>query len=296
MLTYPDRQKFAQIRAQWELAQPLSSSPLTMAGRKERAIGHVPSTTDAANAGPSKFRRKLSYGLSFISNPRTQRKTTPGRPVPGAGDVSLHNNSIEKANTVERFGEPNNTLSPIPSPTKVTSAPSQLSATQSLNLNSEAEIGRCNNLTTTPNPLPRSLTMSFIPRPIKDECDSPAIQTASSSTAHPPPFSLSAPCPPARPPPTKIPNPSPPQDDTLRRNSPRQYIRQNSTQQEKHIATGVALAGTSPSPSKASVRSYTAPNLHKIYRPPQSSLMAPRKSTIKRKPTVSPTGKHRMLA
>jgi hypothetical protein len=41
------------------------------------------------------------------------------------------------------------------------------------------------------------------------------------------------------------------------------------------------------------VRSHTTPNLHKGYRPQQSSFMVPRKPTLKSMPTTSPTGKCR---
>jgi len=289
MLTYPDREKFAQIRAQWELAQPLSNSPHMMAGRKERATGHVSSTTDEPNAASSKFRRKLSHGFSFISNTRTQRRTTPGRQAQLTGDLK-HDNTVERVETVEGSGGPDGALSPDATG-PFTSPP------QPLEPNSDMERSQSNNHTTTPNPLARSLTMSHIPRPVKEECNSPAMQMTSSSTSVPPPSSLGASSPPVRGLPTKIPTPSPPQADTRRRASPRQYVRQYSTQQEKHIAAGAAFAGAaSQSPSKASVRSYTTPNLHQGYRSSQPSFMVPGKSTMKSRPMGSPTGKHTMFS
>lgn len=281
MLTYPDREKFAQIRAQWELAQPLSNNPRAMVDHKERPTGHAPSTSDTPNAGSSKFRRKLSYGLSFISN--TQRRTTPGRQALGT-PLNLHNNTHSQMDPVKGLEWRTGALTPVPSPPNGPSPLHRPSPGQTVGTESEKHM-------TAPNPLPRSLTMSFIPRPIKDECDTPDMKMASISR-NDPPTSASTPGPPARVPPTKIPTPSPPRDDMQRHISPRQYVRQYSTQQQKHIAAGAAFAGaSSQSPSKASVRSYTAPNLHKGYKSAQPAFMVPRKATVNTRPAGSSPGK-----
>lgn len=79
MLTYPDRQRFEQIRAQWETAQPSDEGQADMAGWRDKPTPRPPACVDSHENGGSKFRRKLSNGFSRITNPLSQRKVTPDR-------------------------------------------------------------------------------------------------------------------------------------------------------------------------------------------------------------------------
>ncbi|KAF2791487.1 hypothetical protein K505DRAFT_248859 [Melanomma pulvis-pyrius CBS 109.77] len=284
MLTYSDRQKFEQIRARWETAQPTAGRPQGMAGRKEKPAAHQPLNTDTTSGGGSKFRRKLSHGLSFISNPLSQRKTTPGRLqlgrqslAPGGPSIAINTNRIVEPRESDRLLSPirdsrsfdDSRGSSVPGPTSKNDA--------SANKNTDPD--------TTPKPLPRSRTMSFIPRPNRRTSESSIVESESTPKLHSPPFALDSQ---TRTISSKIPTPPATQ---RRRSSPRQYTPQHTTQQAKHIAAGMAFAGAGPSsPSKASVRSYTTPNLiHRKPSPQARGFMMPRKSVLQHKHSGPPS-------
>lgn len=269
MLTYPNRQKFEQIRAQWETAQ--SPGDQKMVGRKEKQIVNQ-SVHSERNGGGSKFRRKLSHGLSFISNPLSQRKTTPGRQTLQDQPFGLSSNTIHSATTAS-LPPSNNPLSPERDsyPLDRTNGPS-VRHTPSTNNDDTAQIV---DPDATPKPLPHSRTMSFIPRPTRSnselsmaEPDSSEAKSCITNLAVDSQVGTA---------PTKIPSPSPPRNG-FRRASPRQYKHFHTIQQEKHIAAGAAFAAASAqSPSKASIRSYTTPNLVKGTAVSQPHFMMPRK-------------------
>ncbi|KAF2687426.1 hypothetical protein K458DRAFT_362190 [Lentithecium fluviatile CBS 122367] len=235
MLSYPDRQKFDQIRSQWEAAQPASETPSTMVGRRDKSIAHPPIPSDS-NAGPSKFRRKLSHGLPTSRNRGSQSST----------------------------GSPRQRTTP----SDTTGTPKSLDPDA------------------TPKPLPRSRTMSFIPRPSRSGSASSAVDSEAIDNTAALNVVLDHG---ARVTPTKIPTPSPP-DSKRRRSSPRQYVNTLTAQQAKHVAAGSVFAkALTESPSKGSVRSYTTPNLMKRARSPQpTSFMVPRKLTARNSATGIP--------
>jgi hypothetical protein len=274
MLTYGSgqKQKFDKIRARWETAQPPSTQPYTMAGPKEKPAAHQPLNTVHINGGGSKFRRKLSHGLSLISVPLSQRKTTPSRlplaPValPVVADNSDYTSSDRRIFPIYEstsFGH----LRPSPVQNATTNKPNDPNDA-------------------TPKPLPRSQTLSYIPRPSR---------TASRSTV-PDSEGISKPCSPqvtfapqSGASPSKIPSPP----ATKRRlSSPRQYLPPQTALQSKRISAGMvcAPARTSTpteiqsSPPKVSVRSYTTPNLMKRKTSPrQGSFIMSQNSTLHHK-------------
>lgn len=267
MLSYSDRHRFEEIRSRWEAAQILSDSNQShMVGRKEKSA--VVDSDDTTNA--SKFRRKLSHGLSFIS--LTQRRTTPVRPL-------LPQNNLATAVDV-----------PDPQPHKSTRLLSPMQAlpvrsspvVQKLASSNNVSLQRSGDPDTTPKQLPRSRTMSFIPRPSRSESRSYGIDTDQSSTAYAPTFTVEDE---ARATPSKI--PSPELTTQIRRKlSPRQYQKALTAQQEKHVAAGNAFARSQvQSLSKPSpVRSYTTPNLVAKESNPSYSVhfMSPRRSQQQR--------------
>lgn len=314
MLTYPDRQKFAEIRAQWERAQPLNSSPASMVGRKEkaaaqqtlntraaaqqntntRAAAQRPPSGEIAKGAGSNFRRKLSHGLSFISHPLAQRRVTPGR-QPSGRQALGESGTTNRVNITAAPRNPDIELSPLLDSTARTSvdeakAPgSPAMSFQSASDSSDATINQSSALDATPKALPRSRTMSFIPRPARSASESSSREVAESPTPRTTAFTLD-PQARATATPTKIPSPSPPHKGPRRRSSPRQYTN-HTTQQEKHIAAGAAFAGVaSHSPGKSPIKSYTTSNLLNGSRPPQPGFMIPRKSSMMSKPSGTPPG------
>ena len=284
MLTYPDRQKFEQIRARWETAQPGEERPAEMVGWRDRTAAQQPANVESQENGSSKFRRKLSHGLAFISNPLSQRKTTPGRhqvkrlslavTEPSVSDVTSANSTCDALISPPRKSTP--TQSPEDSPTReaVVDASPQSAETNA-----------------TPKPLPRSRTLSFIPLPVRAESDTFASDVEGAVKSH----SLAVmPPPEPEPVPSKIPTPSPPLPER-RRSSPRQYLHQHASyhasQQIKHIAAAHAFAAAnngSPGRPLQPLRSRTTPNLMKVPNAPQQAgFMAPRRPGPKR-PIVSP--------
>jgi hypothetical protein len=275
MLSYPDRRNFERIRSQWEAAQPISEEPSIMVGRREKSIAQPPLPSDPSS-GPSRFRRKLSQGLSLISNPLSQRKVTPARQTSGS---SLPAN--RRATPVEAplHREPDRPLSPIRDSPSSNGSPRQRTTPNDIK-----STGKSLDPDATPKPLPRPRTMSFIPRPSGSGSVSSVGGPELTESTHTLTVTLKQD---ARGTPTKIPTPSP-HSPRRRRSSPRQYVNALTTQQAKHVAAGNAFAGSSTeSSSGGSVRSYTTPNLRKrAYSPQPKRFMAPRKSTAR----ISTTG------
>ncbi|KAF2660489.1 hypothetical protein K491DRAFT_60967 [Lophiostoma macrostomum CBS 122681] len=246
-----------------------------MVPRKDKQTTQ-PLNAEQSNGGTSRFRRKLSHGLSFISNPLSQRKTLPsGGP--------LESQMPEPPTRVRAFTTSDvkdNLRSPIYD--SVTPVEAKGDVRHHTPITSDANRSESEDPDATPKPLPRSRTMSFIPRPARSgsessagDIDSPrlpalTIEEAASNT------------------PTKIPTPSPPPDGP-RRPSSRRYTHQYTSQQAKHIAAGAAFAGSGgQSPSKASVRSHTTPNLVQGPIPTQRTFMMPRKPAIQNKASSPP--------
>ncbi|KAF2280143.1 uncharacterized protein EI97DRAFT_112322 [Westerdykella ornata] len=239
-----------------------------MAGRKDKHAGQQAPKPGEPHAGGSNIRRKLSYGFSLISNSLGQRKVTAGR-GPRSGEeqhsASLHQN-------IDRQGDDSRSLL----------SPPFVSSSQPL-LGSLSPNKRVNSQVTdpelTPKPLPRSRTVSHIPRP--PVSDSAAFTSKMSSTE--PDRHSSSRDSSVRVSATKIPTPSPPPGNPRRLASPRQCTSaQHTVQQEKHIAAGAAFAGLSAKPALSTTsRSYTTPNLRKTSIPVGQSFMMPRKSAMK---------------
>lgn len=259
MLSYPDRHRFQEIRSKWEAAQVVSDCEhINMVGRKEKPAAHRPLNHDE-DASASKFRRKLSQGLSLISHPLSQRRTTPVRPSP------LSNGGTKFTHT-PRPQESASRKSSIRDPS-IDGSSSVRFTTPKIgdNLEMGSDIGAI------PKPLPRSRTMSFIPRPREIVSESSTNDIESANTQRP---STSYRESNAQSRPSKIPSPVP-QNPTPRRVSPRQHTPTLTAQQAKYVAAGGAFAGCNDqSPSKTSARSYTTPNLNAV-RP--SDFMSQRK-------------------
>lgn len=244
MLSYPDRRRFEEIRSRWEAAQVVNSdTQLRMVGRKEKPAIQPLNGDESTNT--SKFRRKLSQGLSLIS--LSQRKTTPVRPL-------LPSNDLSSFVDVPHPHESTRLLSPIRDPS------SYGVSVRKVTLEKPMSPQRDLNAEAMPKQLPRSRTMSFIPRPSRNHLVSPVVET--DPTRRPSlPYTLDEETCVT---PTKIPSP----DSTApaqRNSSPRQYNSSLIIQQERQITTGNAFVGMEDqSPSKPSpVRSYTTPNLVK---------------------------------
>jgi hypothetical protein len=298
MLTYPDRHKFEQIRAQWETAGPSEDRAAAMVGWREKPTAHQLVSGEPQEHSGSKFRRKLSYGFSFISNPLSQRKTTPGRhPVnvpslavtkPSATDITTTNPPCEAV------------LSPvrISTPLNHSNGATETFATTPL----RRPLPKSADTDITPQPLPRSRTLSFIPLPVRVEPKSFAADVEGAVKSH----SLAA-MPQSEPVsvPSKIPTPSPPSLEP-RRASPRQHVHQHvhqhvsyrASQQIKHIATAHALAAAnngSPVKHPHQLRSRTTPNLVKTANASHSArYMAPRRPGPKMS-VVSPIAQRPLL-
>jgi hypothetical protein len=271
MLTYPDRQKFDRIRAQWEAPRTPNNRSSKMVARKDRQVTQ-PLNAEQPTGSGSRFRRKLSHGLSFISNPLSQRKTlTGGEPLA----VPMREPTTRmRALTTSAVND--KLRLPIYEHTTTKEEVRQRTPSRPDVKRSESE-----DPDATPKPLPRSRTMSFIPRPARGGSESSTMEIDS---PWPPAFIVEEA---ASVTPTKIPTPSPPPDNP-RRPSPRNYTHHYTTQQAKHIAAGAAFAGSNgQSPSKASVRSYTTPNLVQGPKRTQRTFMMPRKPAAQNK-SVSP--------
>ncbi|PVI06181.1 hypothetical protein DM02DRAFT_724592 [Periconia macrospinosa] len=267
MLSYPDRQKFQQVRARWEAAQV---TPSKMVGRREKSVAHQPLLNDE-NAGPGRFRRKLSDGLSFIVNPLSQRKP----PQPQQNKNSHLPTTNQPATKVHG---PSQTLA-SPKPFGGGSAILQKSSTQyrlgkSYN---EASEGTGSDSNTTPKPLPRSHTMSFIPRPSRRESGS---STTGSDTGTVRRIPICSPDQNTRLPPSKIPTPSP--TATIRRDTSVQKPARNNTASDiqKDVAYDTCVAPTNQPHSSVSIWSYTTPILKTGECPPPSLRKPAKNSTM----------------
>lgn len=259
MLSYPDRHRFEEIRSQWEAAQVGNGdTQLRMVGRKEKPTAQLLSGDESTNA--SKFRRKLSQGLSLIS--LSQRKTTPVRP-------SLPSTDLSSPTDVPHPRESTRLLSPMRNLSScgvsVHDLTQEKTGTPPRDLIPDA----------VHKQLPRSRTMSFIPRPSQTEFASPVL---GSEPAHKSGLSYTL---------EEEPCVTPTQDPlsdvaTFPRQSPssRRYVF-GLTTQEENTSVEHAVGGVKDhSPSKPSpMRSYTTPNLARTaHSHVAGSLTSPRRS------------------
>jgi hypothetical protein len=269
MLTRPDRQKFEQIRARWEAAQQDEEETTNMVGRK---VPQQPVNGDAHASGGSKFRRTLSHGLALISNPLSQRKTTPGRqPAHNPVLAVVAPPEIGFARQYDALPSPTCNPSPVDISTSVDTGPTSL--------HHESPI-KSPFLAETPKTLPRSRTTSFLPRPVKFESDTSATDLARTTRLQSPPTTTDHEL---RTIPSKIPTPSPPLSER-RGSSPRQYLPRHTILQATHALAGHVFAGAGAgSPSKTTMRSHTTPSLVKAANLLQApNYMAPRNTAPKR--------------
>jgi hypothetical protein len=248
MLMHPDRQKFEQIRAHWEAALQHEDQSANMGGRK---VSQQPTGAEAQQDGTSKFRRTLSNGLAFISNPLSQRKTTPGQqPAHNSGQAvtaAATNVSTRRAGAV-------NTPSRDPMSVKRINTSVRKTETVTNPENPSAE------LDATPKALPQSHTTSLLPRPVRSGSSTSVHDKEKTSR-----FQPLAPVidPKLRATPSRIPTPSPPLSER-RVSSPRQYLPHHTPMQQRYIAAGGAFAGNrAGSLSTLAGRSRTTPNLAK---------------------------------
>ena len=273
MLTPPERQTFEQIRARWEAAQPSEQQSANMVGRK---VSQQSAGGEAHDSAGSKFRRKLSHGLASISNTWSARKTTPSRqPVihPPLAVTAPSPTAISR-----QYDAP---LSPTPKPASERSIGSPTKTVAPVDRESPT---KRDDPDATPK-VPRSRTTSFLPRPVKLDSEASVTDLARAARVISPPLVTN---PNLRAMPSKIPTPSPPLSQR-RVSSPRQHISHYTSVGEKHVAVGFAFARKSTgSPSNASARSRTTPNLVKAVNISQpANFMAPRRPGVRR-PLTSP--------
>ena len=222
--------------------------------------------------GGSKFRRKLSYGLAFLS----QRKTTPGRVQ--ASKLSLGVTTV----TGHQSDGP---LSPTRSSKNFAQAADLTTHTPTRALTESPESAA------TPKALPRSQTTSFIPRPVRSNSDA---SLAGSEKTVKLQVSATMVVPKARTAPSKIPSPSPPLSER-RVSSPRQYLPNHASPNVKPMAAFQFAPSSAGSPSKIAARSRTTPNLVKAVTSPQpATSTAPRRTGYK-KPSASPAAQKPLL-
>ncbi|KAL6704343.1 hypothetical protein ACN47E_008299 [Coniothyrium glycines] len=248
MLTYPDRQRFEQIKARWETGIAGEEDPDEMVGRRVKQAAGQP---DDSNGG-SKFRRKLSHGLALISSPLLQRKVTPGRfqanipalAVTAAGDAST--------STVRLLDNP------VPSPSSVPSPSATIRGVQSdVDPPPDGGINKAVDPDRTPRPLPRSRTLSFIPRPVRTASGSFSIHNDQVTSSGPPIVSSRT----HDAMPSKIPSPSPPLCER-RVITPRQYHPAHTPHNVEDAAlVNTGAASKEDSPKRIAIRSRTTPNL-----------------------------------
>ena len=277
MLTYPDRQRFEQIRALWETARSDEENTADMVSWRDKPAQQQPVSANLNENGARKFRRKLSYGLSLISNPLSQRKITPGR-----NQVETNSLAVTEPPTTDAITAASACDSPALIARESTSLINFNDLTKGLVRQEDADI--------TPKPLPRSRTLGFIPLSISTEPYTLAtdidesVKLCSSAVI---PISEIDPVP------SKIPSPSPPLFEH-RCASPRRYLHHHTSfsapQQTKYIAAAQTFVSTNKiSPARISqpLRSRTTPNLVKVSNARQTAgFMAPRQPGPKR-PNVS---------
>ncbi|KAI8937220.1 hypothetical protein NX059_006429 [Plenodomus lindquistii] len=292
MLSYSNRQNFERIRALWETAQSGEADTDDMVARREKQTMQQQPTGECQEHGASKFRRKLSYGLAFISNPLSQRKITPRRhPVrepslavseSATSDVASTNGAVQAC-----AASPSPTLATKPD---VCSESTPLETTSPANGASPADRA---DEDTTPRPLRRPRTLSFIPRPVSlQTLATTSVDMKASLNSV---LSASTTGPMADGPPSKIPTPSPPLSQR-RSSSPRQYLSPHTSQQLKHIASAQAFeARCNGTFAKSATRSRTTPNLVNVTNSHQpNGVTVPRKIAFK-KGAVSPVAERPAL-
>ncbi|KAH7552724.1 hypothetical protein J3E72DRAFT_397532 [Bipolaris maydis] len=286
MLTYPDRQRFEQIRALWETARSDEENIADMVSWRDKSAPQQPMGADLHENGARKFRRKLSYGLSLISNPLSQRKITPGR-----NKVEINSLAVTEPPTTDAI----TTASACDPPTLLARESTSLinfhDLTKGLVGQTDVDTSlQSDDADITPKPLPRSRTLGFIPLSVSTEPDtlepdinesvkfcSPGVIPVSELNSVP----------------SKIPSPSPPLFEH-RCASPRRYLHHHpsfsASQQTKYIAAAQAFVSPkkrSPARISQPLRSRTTPNLVKGSNARQTAgFMVPRQPGPK-KPNVS---------
>ena len=278
MLNLPDRQyRFEQLRAYWETAEAVELA--AMVGTKHENVVH-----DELQKNPgSKFRRKLSNRLAFISF--TQRKPTPAHRLPSDASAVSEDSTISSSTAMQDAR-----LSP-----PVTSASAKRTSETAALLQGTTEETR------TPRQLPRSRTCSYIPRLIKIDGEAQSntkpndLKISSQNavmTESDPPFDSK----PASP--TRIPTPSPPHS-RRRVSSPRQYLHYNSVSQSNLLSDRKITNGISDSTiitPQTALRSHTTSNLTRAAMgPPTANYMSPRRPGARRA-VASPTPQKPILA
>ncbi|KAF2852180.1 hypothetical protein T440DRAFT_392824 [Plenodomus tracheiphilus IPT5] len=280
MLSYSNRQNFERIRAQWETAQSGEDNADSMVGRREKHAAPQPAPSETQENGASKFRRKLSYGLAFISNPLSQRKTTPGRHTVSVPSLAATEPATsDAASTNGGVQEDDGSLSPTPAIRQIACSDDTSTRTTTPAHDTGPADRAVND--TTPRPLPRSRTLSYIPRPVflqalaTNNVDMKASvkSVTSASTAD---LKSNAP-------PSKIPTPSPPLSEP-RGSSPRRYLSPHTSQQLKHISSAQAFEARSYGTlAQSAMRARTTPNLVNVTNSQQpASVAVPMKSALKR--------------
>ncbi|OCK86297.1 hypothetical protein K432DRAFT_455082 [Lepidopterella palustris CBS 459.81] len=248
-LSTSHKQKFEQIRAQWEAAQPSKPQQASrMPGRKARP-SEAPQPLDSDNDGQNRKLRRFSSIASFMSPPSSfvskafSRRKQPRNSAAGSASMTA----------LLSVGETQGLLSPSRQSSEYSSlSPTKRSPSKFDPVKAESE------WLLTPKTLSRSQTMSNIPVPTKSCASSGAhsITQSRSSTSLP------------RSPRSRIPTPM--------RNA-------------KHVAAGRAFARTSDSPSQTSQRSHMTPNLLVGVKKPMPTFMVPRKAIYKERPLGTPT-------
>ncbi|EUC26960.1 hypothetical protein COCCADRAFT_112908 [Bipolaris zeicola 26-R-13] len=286
MLTYLDRQRFEQIRALWETARSDEENTVDMVSWRDKSAPQQPVSAELHDNGARKFRRKLSYGLSLISNPLSQRKIIPGR-----NQGEINSLAVTKPSTTDAITVASACDRPALLARESTSLTNFHDLKKGLVGQADADTSpQGDDTDITPKPLPRSRTLGFIPISVGTEPDTLATGIKESiklcSSAVIPISELDSV-------PSKIPSPSPPLFKH-RCASPRRYLHHhtsfNASQQTKYIAAAQALVipnKRSPARISQPLRSRTTPNLMKGSNARQTAgFMAPRQPGPK-KPNVS---------
>lgn len=227
----------------------------------------------------SRFRRKLSNGLAFIS--LAQRKGVPGRQPSSNASLAVSAPSTNDSSTAI-LNQDASTSPQADSTSVTTSNDPPLPSQDSIRVSEDLQTHR---------PLPRSRTFSYIPRPVKLDTEaSPVAERDESSET-----SLDTIMRDSKPhSPSWIPTASPPQSKR-RVSSPRQYVPSKSPLQARIATNRQSFIGiANGSPSKAAVRSKTTPNLVKTSTPQSASFVAPRRPGHKR-PFASSTSQKPVL-
>lgn len=285
MLTYPDRQRFEQIRNLWETVRSDEEYTADMVSWRDKPTPQQPVSAELHENGARKFRRKLSYGLSLISNPLSQRKITPGRSQVDINSLAATEPSATDAITAaSACGHPALLARESTSLIKFNDLKKGLVGQADADTSPQSD-----DADITPKPLPRSHTLNFIPLSISTEPDTIATDINESvklcSSAVIPVSVLDSV-------PSKIPSPSPPLFEH-RCASPRRYHHHHTFFSASQQTKNIAAAQASINPNKHSharisqpLRSRTTPNLMKGSNARQTAgFMAPRQPGPK-KPIV----------